>query len=178
MQVSLFWVSWLTGFIVLPFKIQAHVPLRIKGRNGPLGVVMVVDGVKDLHHKRSLLCDNIYDRRSRAWCGRSDLLQTSNISLLLINLHHHHVRVGWLPLSWLAHWTKLKNVSALSCKSLRVWKAYFKFGIHLTCYSIRSYLYNQQVSGCFFWSAWTLWIEKSITWTTKFAISGSRRTVN
>ena len=31
-----------------------------------------------------------------------DLLQTFNISWLLINLHHHPVRVGWLKLSWLA----------------------------------------------------------------------------
>ena len=41
------------------FKIQ--VQLHIKGRNGPSEVVMVVDGVKDLHHEHLLVHDAIYD---------------------------------------------------------------------------------------------------------------------
>ena len=39
--------------MLLLFKIQAQ--LNIKGRNGPSEVVMVVDGVKDLHHAHSLV---------------------------------------------------------------------------------------------------------------------------
>ena len=77
-------------YMLLSFKIQA--PLCINGRNGPLEVVMVVDGVKDLCHKRSLLRTDIYNCHSHG--VKSDFLQTSNISWLLINLHHHPVRVG------------------------------------------------------------------------------------
>ena len=51
----------------------------------------------------ALICTRRYLRLSFTWCERSDLLQTFNISWLLNNLHHHPVRVGWLPLSWLAH---------------------------------------------------------------------------
>ena len=84
--------------MLLSFKIQAQ--LHIKGRNEPSEVVMVVDGVKDLHHAQYT---RRYLRLSFTWCEWSDLLQTSNISWLLSNLHHHPWRVGWLPLSWLAH---------------------------------------------------------------------------
>ena len=49
--------------MLLSFKIQAQ--LHMKGRNEPPEVVIVVDGVKDLHHKHSLLCVDIYDYRSR-----------------------------------------------------------------------------------------------------------------
>ena len=42
--------------MLLSFEIQA--PLRMKGKNGPLEVVMAIDDVKDLHHMRSLLYTN------------------------------------------------------------------------------------------------------------------------
>ena len=88
--------------MLLSFKIQAQ--LHIKGGNGPSDVVMVVDGVKDLHHAHALAVRaDIYDYQSFTWCERSDLLQISNISWLLNNLYHYPVRVSWLPLSWLAH---------------------------------------------------------------------------
>ena len=88
--------------MLLSFKIQAR--LHIKGRNGPSEVVMVVDGVIDLHHACALAVRaDINLRLSFTWCERSDLLQTSNISWLLNNLYHYPVRVSWLPLSWLAH---------------------------------------------------------------------------
>ena len=57
-------------------------------------------------------CTRRYLRLSFTWCERSDLLQTSNISWLLNNLYHYPVRVSWLPLSWLAHLIKHKNVRA------------------------------------------------------------------
>ena len=38
--------------MLLSFKIQAQ--LHIIGGNGPSDVIMVVDGVKDLHHALSL----------------------------------------------------------------------------------------------------------------------------
>ena len=85
--------------MLLSFKIQAQ--LHIKGKNGPSEVVMVVDGVKDLHHAHSLYAP-MFIRLSFTWCERSDL-QTSNISWLLNNLYHYPVRVSWLPLSSLAH---------------------------------------------------------------------------
>ena len=40
-------------YMLLTFKIQAQ--LHVKGRNEPPEVVMVVDGVKDLHHEHSLV---------------------------------------------------------------------------------------------------------------------------
>ena len=80
--------------MLLSFKIQAQ--LRIKGRNGPSEVVMVVDGVKDLPASRPLACTRQYFRLSFTWCERSDILQTSNISWLLNNLHHHASLEGGL----------------------------------------------------------------------------------
>ena len=47
--------------MLLLFKIQAQ--LHVKGRNE---VVVVVDGVKDLHHEHSLAHTNIYDYHSRS----------------------------------------------------------------------------------------------------------------
>ena len=44
--------------MLLSFQIQAQ--LHIKGRNEPPEVVIIVDGVKDLHHKHSLLHTDIY----------------------------------------------------------------------------------------------------------------------
>ena len=40
-------------YMLLTFKIQAQ--LHVKGRNEPPEVVMVVDGLKDLHHEHSLV---------------------------------------------------------------------------------------------------------------------------
>ena len=54
--------------MLLPFKIQAQ--LHIKGRNGPSQVVIVVDGVKYLHHEHSLVPADICDYRSRGVKGQ------------------------------------------------------------------------------------------------------------
>ena len=54
--------------MLLSFKIQAQ--LHIKGRNGRSEVVMVVDGVKDLHHVHSFVRADIYDYRSRGVKGQ------------------------------------------------------------------------------------------------------------
>ena len=54
--------------MLLSFKIQAK--LRIKGRNGPSEVVMVVNGVNDLHHAHSLVRADIRDYRSRGVKGQ------------------------------------------------------------------------------------------------------------
>ena len=55
--------------MLLSFKIQAQ--LHIKGRNGPSEVVMVVDGVIDLHHACALAVRaDIYDYRSRGVKGQ------------------------------------------------------------------------------------------------------------
>ena len=52
----------------LSFKIQAQ--LHIKGRNGLSEVVMVADGVKDLHHEHLLVHADIYNYRSRGVKGQ------------------------------------------------------------------------------------------------------------
>ena len=54
--------------MLLSFKIQAQ--LHIKGRNEPSEVVMVVDGVKDLHHVHLFVRADIYDYRSRGIKGQ------------------------------------------------------------------------------------------------------------
>ena len=54
--------------MLLSFKIQ--VQLHIKGRNEPSEVVMVVDGVKDLHHAHLAVRTDIYDYRSRGVKGQ------------------------------------------------------------------------------------------------------------
>ena len=54
--------------MLLSFKIQAQ--LHIKGRNGPSEVVMVVDGVKDLHHVYLFVRADFYDYRSRGVKGQ------------------------------------------------------------------------------------------------------------
>ena len=54
--------------MLLSFKIQAQ--LCIKGRNGPSEVVMVVDGVKDLHHAHSLVRADSGNHRSRGVKGQ------------------------------------------------------------------------------------------------------------
>ena len=54
--------------MLISFKIEAQ--LHIKGRNGPSEVVMVVDGVKDLHHAHSLVRADICDYRSRGVKGQ------------------------------------------------------------------------------------------------------------
>ena len=43
--------------MLLTFKMQAQ--LHVKSRNEPPEVVMVVDGLKDLHHEHSLVRANI-----------------------------------------------------------------------------------------------------------------------
>ena len=49
--------------MLLSFKIQAK--LHVKGRNEPPEVVVVVDGVTDLHHEHSLTHADVDDYRSR-----------------------------------------------------------------------------------------------------------------
>ena len=48
---------------------------------------------------RDCLLALILIRSSFTWCEKSNLLQTSSISWLLINLHYYLLRVGWLLLS-------------------------------------------------------------------------------
>ena len=54
--------------MLLSFKIQAQ--LHIKGGNGLSDVVMVVDGIKDLHHAALAVRADIYDYRSRGVKGQ------------------------------------------------------------------------------------------------------------